>query len=61
MTVVELISKVPTGRDWGNKMPETRKGAITQNDVWEGPVEAGERGEYYRCTWRSRTIDVVLP
>lgn len=47
-----LLSRKPTGRQWGNKVAETRKGDIVQNDAWEGPVEAGETGEYHRCTWR---------
>jgi hypothetical protein len=49
---MKLIKRVPTGRQWGNKLPETRKGDIVQNDVWEGPIEAGQTGEYHRLTWQ---------
>lgn len=47
-----LISSTPTGRDWGNKVPEKRKGQYIENDSWEGPTEPGERGQYFRCKWK---------
>lgn len=48
---MKLVSKIPTGRSWGNKLPEIRKGGFVENDVWEGPVEPDETGEYHRCRW----------
>jgi hypothetical protein len=54
----DLVKRLPSGRDWGNKLPETRKGEIIQNDAWEGPCVAGERGEYHRCTWREYKVEI---
>jgi len=54
---------VATGRKWGDKAPETVKKVsiagvpciIREFDTWDGPVEAGESGQYYR--WSSIVTD----
>ena len=54
----ELLSRTATGRQWGNKIDEKRRGDIIENDAWEGPVEPGEKGQYSRCKWRIGSVTV---
>lgn len=59
IVVRDLVRRVPTGRGWGNKLPEVRNGQTIANDAWEGPTEVGEVGQYFRCTWRERRVKIV--
>jgi hypothetical protein len=52
------IRAVRTGRDWGAKVdPVERRERVAgvpvilrEFDAWDGPIAAGERGEYIRHT-----------
>ena len=52
------IRAARTGRDWGKKIdPVERRDKIAgvpvvvrEFDAWDGPTQAGERGEYIRHT-----------
>lgn len=56
--MIQIIKTKDTGRDWGDKKDDvlfkTTIDGVKYNsksyDSWEGPVEAGQRGQYVRYT-----------
>lgn len=53
-----LLKVIATGRDWSNKLAPSEaiqavagvRCKITEFDAWDGPTQAGERGQYFRFT-----------
>lgn len=53
-----ILKVVATGRGWGNKLDATEKRVtiggvdclVKEFDAWEGPLEAGKQGQFYRFT-----------
>jgi hypothetical protein len=53
-----LVSSKPTGRQFGDKKAAKQTDATHYEvDMWEGPCEAGETGEYFRTRWRGKLPD----
>lgn len=66
-----ILKATPTGRPWGDKRDPVEKAITVQGcrcvvsecDVWNGPLEPGQHGEYFRIvelrtnertqTWRA--------
>ena len=54
-----ILKLIATGRPWGNKVAPSIstpsiggvKCIVTEQDIWEGPDNADQQGQYYRGTW----------